>query len=134
MLAANAYFNSCVQPSGSNLDNEVIFAKFAIDGSNISSRMKPFTKALVNFAYVNARNDTSFFDAEWSNCVAALDVKVDSPGQLKCVFDYLCSVCVQRCLIDKISRNRLDDFENYFVHENMFTPDFYEKISNCEVQ
>lgn len=132
MLAANAYFNSCVQPGESNLDKEVIFAKFAIDGSNISSRMKPFAKALVNFAYVNARNDTSLFDAEWSNCVAALDVKVDSPGQLKCVFDYLCSVCVQRSLIDKITRNRLDDFKNYFVHENMFTPDFYEKISNCE--
>lgn len=116
------------------MDEEVIFAKFAIDGSNISSRMKPFAKALVNFAYVNARNDTSFFDDEWSNCVAALDVKVDSPGQLKCVFDYLCSVCVQRSLIDTIARNRLDDFKNYFVHENMFTPDFYEKISNCEVQ
>lgn len=134
MLAANAYFNSCVQPGESNLDKEVIFAKFAIDGSNISSRMKPFAKALVNFAYVNARNDTSLFDAEWSNCVAALDVKVDSPGQLKCVFDYLCSVCVQRSLIDTIARNRLDDFKNYFVQENMFTPDFYEKISNCEVQ
>ena len=116
------------------MDDEVIFAKFAIDGSNISSRMKSFAKALVNFAYINARNDTSFFNAEWSNCVAALDVKVDSPVQLKCVFNYLCSVCAQRSLIDKITRNRLDDFKNYFVHENMFTPDFYEKISNCEVQ
>ena len=38
---------------------KLFFAKFAIDGSNISSRMKPFAKALVNFAYVNVRNDTS---------------------------------------------------------------------------